>query len=62
MDHRLSNIERLCRLFLHNFEHVSRRERTEKIIEDLHEATTPLPPTLGISVSDGVGSSSKFGG
>ena len=41
MDHRLSNIERLCRVFLTNSQHISRRERTEQIIKELHEATKP---------------------
>lgn len=55
MNPRMMEIERLCNMFLLNFEHPSRKERVERIIEELHKATAPVPKDLGIHVGEKLG-------
>lgn len=67
MDHRLETIASLCRSYLFNYDHISRRELTERGIKKLHRATAPQeqaapePPPLGVHVSDGLATTDKVG-
>ncbi len=68
-DYLLGSIEDACHLFLTNANHVSRRANTEKAIARLHQLTgqyielmqKEAPPTLGVSVGDGIGMGEKVG-
>lgn len=60
----LENIARLCHLFLTYYEHYSKRDTTENLIHLLHAAAEPEqdePPTLGVSVSDGIAAKDRPG-
>jgi len=63
---RFDEVQALCALYLRAYadgkDEVASNDVLEDIIGKLHQATMPLPPTLGIHVSDSVGMSSKFGG
>ena len=61
MDHRLSRIEMLCNAYLFNWDHISRRDETERIIKELHEATAPESLPLGVQISDGLATDDKVG-
>jgi len=64
----LSLIESQCEIILSNAKHPSRRADTERAIQQLNQYTgdylkadPPAPPTLGISVTDGIRADDKVG-